>query len=278
MRNLLLFIWKYSFFFSFLLLESFCFYLVAKNNHYQQASVLNSTNRSAASVLKVRSDAEQYLYLKEENDKLAKENAVLWNHSLVSFSKIDDKQFEIVDTIYRQKYSYISSKIVNNSINRRNNMLTLNRGSNDGVSSDMAVICSNGVVGVVKDVSPNYCTVISLLHGSLSISAKIQKNGYIGPLEWDGTDHKYATLKDIPVHVALQKGNIIVTSAYSLSFPENVMIGTVESFQTKLGEFSYSVKVRLSTDFQKLSHVYIVNNLQRTEQETLEQKSMEDVQ
>lgn len=276
MRNLVLFIWKYSFFFFFIILEIVCFYLIIQNNRYQQASVVNSANSFVAGVSGVSSNIREYFYLKEENDRLARENATLWNHSLVSFNRLQSKELSVHDTIFRQKYTYLNSKVVNNSINRRNNIITLNRGRVDSVATDMAVMCSQGVVGVVKDVSANYCTVISMLHGSISISAKLKGNGYIGPLEWNGEDPQYATLTDIPVHVPLKKGQAVVTSAYSLSFPENILVGHVDSYEQKLGNFSYSVKVKLSTDFQKLSHVYIVKNLERTEQEELEALSTQE--
>jgi rod shape-determining protein MreC len=276
MRNLLLFVWKHSFAFLFLLLETICIYLVVRNNNFQRAGFVNSANEVSANVLKTSKNIEDYFYLKNENENLAKENAELRSHSLLSFSMLVDDQYTVNDTVYNQKYEYTSCKVVNNSINRRNNYLTLNKGAKQGIQHDMAVITSTGVVGVVKDVSENFCTVMSLLHSKSTISSKVKKNGFFGPLTWDGESFSYATLNDIPSHVQLVKGDTIVTSAYSLAFPENIMIGTVESFERKSGEFFFTVKIKLSTDFKKLSYVYVVNNLQKLEQEELEKKSETD--
>jgi len=273
MRNLILFIWKYYFYFTFLLLEIFCFYLVVNNNYYQRASFINSSNTVAANILRLSKNIKDYFYLKEQNEILAKENAQLRTHSFISFSKTVNDRFVVNDTIYRQKYIYTSCKVVNNSINRRNNFLTLNKGYNQGIKHDMAVITSTGVVGIVKDVSPNFCTVMSLLHSKTVISSKIKANGFFGPLTWDGENSNYATLNDIPTHVHLSRGDTVVTSAYSLSFPENIMVGTIESFERKRDEFFYTVKIKLSTDFKKLSYVYVVNNIQKEEQKELEKKS-----
>jgi rod shape-determining protein MreC len=187
-----------------------------------------------------------------------------------------DNKYMVNDTLYRQKYTYTSCKVVNNSTNRRNNFLTLDKGSNQGIRNNMAVITSTGVVGQVKDVSENFCTVMSLLNSKTTISSKIRKDGSYGPLTWDGADFRYATLHDIPTHVRLVKGDTIVTSAYSLTFPENIMVGTVESFERKSGEYFFTVQVKLSTEFKKLSHVYIVNNILKQEQEELEKKSEGD--
>jgi rod shape-determining protein MreC len=276
MRNLITFIWKHYFFFMFLLLEVLCTYLIVQNNYFQRASFINSSNQMSAKILKTSADVEEYFFLKNEIEKLARENAELRSRSLLSFAMVVDNKYMVNDTLYRQKYTYTSCKVVNNSTNRRNNFLTLDKGSNQGIRNNMAVITSTGVVGQVKDVSENFCTVMSLLNSKTTISSKIRKDGSYGPLTWDGADFRYATLHDIPTHVRLVKGDTIVTSAYSLTFPENIMVGTVESFERKSGEYFFTVQVKLSTEFKKLSHVYIVNNILKQEQEELEKKSEGD--
>lgn len=276
MRNLVLFIWKHYFFFLFLLLEALCIYLVVQNNYYQRATFINSSNGVAANILQTSTNVEQYFYLKDQNEKLAKENADLHAQKAGSFDITANKEFTINDTTYHQKYIYTSAKVVNISTNRRNNFLTLNKGTKQGIQNNMAVITSTGVVGQVKDVSENFCTVMSLLHSKTTINAKIKKDGSYGPLTWDGTDFQYATLNDIPTHVRLIKGDVIVTSAYSRTFPENILIGTVESFERQSGKYFYTIKVKLSTDFKKLSYVYIVKNIHKDEQEELEKRSESD--
>ena len=273
MRNLVTFIWKNYFFFLFLLIEVLCTYLIVQNNFFQKSSFINSSNQLSASVLKTSKDIEDYFNLKNENEKLVAENAELRSRSMLSFSILVNDQYTVKDTIYHQKYTYTSSKVVNNTTNRRNNYLTLDKGSKQGIKNNMAVITSTGIVGQVKDVSENFCTVMSLLNSKTTISSKIKKDGSYGPLTWEGEDFDHATLHDIPTHVRLIQGDTIVTSAYSLTFPESIMIGTVESFVRKSGEYFYTVKVKLSTDFKKLSHVYIVNNKLKQEQEELETKS-----
>jgi rod shape-determining protein MreC len=276
MRNLVLFIWKHYFFFLFLLLEVFCFYLVVQNNYYQRASIINSATTLSANLLKTSSGVEEYFYLKNENEILAAENAVLRSRSRESFSLTVNDEHIINDTAYHQKYIYTSAKVVNNSTNRRNNFLTLNKGSRQGIQKNMAVITSTGIIGQVKEVSENFCSVMSLLHSKSTISSKIKKDGSYGPLSWDGEDFRYATLNDIPTHVLLKRGDTIVTSAYSLTFPENLLIGTVESFEKESGKYFYTIKVKLLTDFKRLTYVYIVKNVQKDEQETLEMKSQID--
>lgn len=277
MRNLLLFIWKHYFFFVFLLLESLCIYLLVQHNYYQRASFINSSNKLSANVLKTSRNVQDYFYLKDVNELLAKENAELRTRLLESYSIVVNKWQPASDTLLRQKYVYTSAKVLNNSTNRRNNYLTLDKGSKQGVSRDMAVITNTGIVGEVLDVSDNFCTVKSMLHSQSIVNAQVKKDGSFGPLTWDGKDFEYVTLSDIPTHVHFVKGDTIVTSQYSQIFPENIRIGTVESWERKSGEYFYTVKVKLLTDFKKLTHVYIVNNLLRKEQEDLEKKSETEI-
>jgi rod shape-determining protein MreC len=276
MRNLVVFIWKHYFFFSFLLLETFCIYLLVQNNYFQRATFINSSNQLSANVLETSTNVKHYFNLKTENEKLAKENAELRSHSLISFSMLVNREYTVKDTVYRQKYGFTSAKVVNNSTNRRNNFITLDKGSKQGIEKDMGVITSSGVVGHVQNVSENFCTVMSILHSKTIVNSKIKKDGSYGPLSWDGDDYRYATLNDIPTHVHLVPGDTIVTSAYSKAFPENIMIGTVESFERESGKYFYTVKVKLSTDFKKLTYVYIVNNMYKEEQEVLEKRTESD--
>lgn len=273
MRNLITFVWRNYFFFLFLLLEVLSIYLVVQNNFFQRASFINSSNEMSASVMRTSAEVEEYFFLKAENDRLAQENAELRSRSMISFSMVVDDEYKVNDTAFRQKYVYTSAKVVNNSNNLRNNFLTLDKGSKHGIKNNMAVITSTGVVGQVKDVSENYCTVMSLLNSKTTISSKIKKDGSYGPLTWDGEDFRYATLHDIPTHVKLVRGDSVVTSSYSLTFPENIMVGRVDTFERKAGEYFYTVKVRLATEFNRISHVYVVTNKQKEEQEELEKRS-----
>jgi len=276
MKNVVLFVWRYYLFFLFLILETFAIYLIAQNSHYHNAEFINSANRVSAAVYKTYDDAMAYLNLKKVNQKLSEENAELRSRSEVAFFKYSKDTVAIKDTVYRQQYSFIAARVINNSTNKRNNYLTLNRGKLQGVEPDMAVIANNSVVGIVKDVSENYASVLSLLHKSSRISAKLKKSQYFGSLIWNGEDPKFANVLDIPSHVQLHVGDTVITSAYSAIFPEGVLIGTIEKFELKPGENFYFISVRLSTNFHNLSYVQVVRNMMKEEQQSLEGKSQND--
>lgn len=217
-----------------------------------------------------------YMNLKTTNHDLAYENAQLMNSLPGGLYDKAVQAIVVKDTLLIQQYSYIPAKVINNSTTRRNNYLTLNRGTTHGIQREMGVITGSGVVGIVKDVSEHYCTVMSLLHKNTRISAKFKHNNYFGSLVWDGTDAGVADLKDIARHVQLKKDDTIVTTNYSALFPENILVGTVLSFESKAGDNFYNIKVKLSANFSNITYVYIVNNILKKEQLELEAASVEN--
>jgi rod shape-determining protein MreC len=271
MRNLFLLLWKYNFFIFFLLLETFCGYLIIRNNNFQRTSLVNSTNRAAAKVNSVVSSITEYINLRTTNDALSRENSAL-KSLLPDVFYIDSALNHInSDTILKRQYAFMTAKVVNNSVNRRNNYLTLNRGSLQGVTQGMGVICSDGVVGYVKDVSEHFCSVISFLHKDAKISGKIKGTDYLGSMVWPGFDQTHGKFNDIAMHVKVAQGDTIVTTVFSKHFPEGIMVGRVEKVETSSGNNFQDITVKLTTPFGKLTYVYIVSNLMKEEQSALEE-------
>lgn len=271
MKNILLFVYRNHVFFVFLLLEVLAFVLIARNNEFHRASMLNSSNRLTGNIYRLNSEVTEYLKLKTVNTRLAEENAAL--RSLLMESQYDRGRMmvSVTDSLAAQQYTYIPAKVVNSSTNRRNNYITINKGLLQGVEPEMAVITSDGIVGIVKDVSKNYASVISMLHKNSSISVKLAGTGYIGSLVWDGGSPKRVQLTDIPNHVELYEGMEVVTSGYSAMFPSGIKVGKIVSFEIGPGENFYDIEVETSNDLSSVAIVYVVNNLMRLEQVELEQ-------
>ncbi len=276
MRVLFLLLWRNNFTLLFLALEAYCFYLLVQNNKFQNASALNAANAGVAETMEAVNYLKEYIHLKADNATLAEDNARL-RSSLKDASYENDTLLTAVnDTVRHQQYKYITAKVINNSVNRRNNYLTLNKGSEQGIKPEMGVICSDGIVGIVKQVSPHFCTVMSLLHKDSRISAKIKRNDFFGSLIWEGGSPFFASLKEIDKTVPVKTGDTIVTTAFSSIFPAGIMIGRVTNSRVAAGSNFHDIEVLLSTRFQKLSHVYIINNILKGEQQTLEENNKTD--
>lgn len=272
MRNLFLLLWKYNFLLLFILLQSISFYLIVDEQKYHQAAVLNSANATVAKVLETVNQVKKYLALSENNELLAIENAKLKALDSTKFFDLRTQQFTFKDTTYALQYTYTVAGVVNNSVSKRNNFLTLDKGSVNGIKPDMGVICAGGVVGVVKDVSEHYSTVQSILHSKTKASVRL-KSGFYGPLTWDGVNQQIATLGDIPANVKVVKGDTVITTSFSTLYPEGVMVGRVEKVEASTAGDVLKITVRLSTNFSNLSYVYIVNNKFKIEQQNLEAKT-----
>ncbi len=274
MRPLWLFLMKYYIFFLFLILEGFAVTMYINNTYYQRAVVVKATNQFTGFFFGMRSGVTQYFALKTINEQLAMQNASLLDHQEGSFIKTDNKVFVQNDTLYRQQYQYITAKVVENTVNRDANYLTLNKGARHGIKKEMAVICPGGVVGIVSEVSENFSSVMSLLHPKTRISAKLKRTDYVGTIAWEGGKSTVCKLKDVPTHVKLRAGDTVITSGYSVMFPEGIMIGCVRSYDVGKGNDFYDIEVNLSTDFNNIRYVYIINNLMKDELEQL-QKSQQ---
>ena len=270
MRNLLHFIVRFHFTILFVVIEIFCLLLLVNYNNYQKTQFLNSSNAISGGLYKKISSVTDYLALARTNEELSRENARLSNLLEASFKISVDSSYLYSDSLFQQQYVYRNAKIINNSVNKQLNYITLNKGSVHGIQREMGVVTSNGVVGVVKSVSKNFSTVISVLNSRLSISAKLKKNDYYGSLTWDGKDYRKAKLSDIPFHVPIQQGDTIVTSGYSATFPAGVLLGTVDEILSSSGGNFHEIVVLLSNDFKSLSHVKVIGDLLKTERIELE--------
>jgi rod shape-determining protein MreC len=279
MKNLFAFVIKHNFIFVFLFLQVICVWLMVHNNGFQGSHVLNSSNQAVANIYETAANTKEYFALKQENDKLALENSILRNFMKSNYAVLPLKEFKKNDTLYKQQYSYINAKVVNSSVNKRRNFLTLNIGSEQGVSQDMAVMASDGIVGIVTNVSRNFSSVMSLLHKDVRVNCQLKKDGSYGPLIWDGADYRFCLLTDIPTHSKISKGDTVITSELSGIFPEGIMVGTIESYERRRNESYYTAKVRLSADLKKVNHVSVIKNKFKTERDSLElntQKQIDD--
>jgi rod shape-determining protein MreC len=267
MRNLISFILKHYFFILFLLFEAVSFFLVYQTSYYQRGSMISSSNRVTGMLNDFYTSATGYFRLSKENEALAYENSVL--RSLVPADTVVYPPYDsaLRDTAYR----YISAKVISNSINKRNNYFSINKGSNHGITIDMGVISTRGVAGIITGVSDNFATGMSLLHKDSRISGKIKKNAQLINVIWEGGDYRTGKVIDIPTHLELFPGDTIVTSGNSFIFPEGLMIGTIKEYYVNRDQLFNTADLTFSTDFNNLYYVHVIENLNLEELDKLQE-------
>jgi rod shape-determining protein MreC len=272
MRNLWIFISRYNAFFLFIIFFTIGVYLTVKNNSYQRSVTLNSTNEVVGTAYERLNIFKRYLNLGMVNDSLAAENAKL-KSQLLGLTTIDTaKDVKVVDTVTNQDYTYLAAKVVKNSITLRNNVMTINKGTIDGIASGMAVIApQRGVVGFIRDVSAHLATIQSLLNKDTKISVTLKKNNAFGSLVWgDGNfDIKKAFIKEVPNHIKMYVGDTVVTSSFS-KFPAGILVGRISKANVATNDNFLSAELNLFTDFSTLQYVYVVKNKKAEEQKALE--------
>jgi rod shape-determining protein MreC len=276
MRNFIRFIIRNHFLLLFLSLEIVSFYFIFNYNQYHRNIYLSSSNQVSGFFYERFSSVIQYFDLKSTKEVLAQENAELRNQ-LEKQAYYTPSFLEITaDTITEQHYRYFSARVINNSVNKHFNYLTLNKGRNQGLRPDMGVISPRGLTGVVLNTSENYSTVISLLNTRLNISARLRETGFFGSLNWEGESYRHATLSGIPAHASPSIGDAVVSSGFSTIFPEDILIGTIDEINKDQGDGFYEIKVLLSVDFKNLQYVQVIEKMDAEEQRELEKLSEDD--
>jgi len=273
MQQLIYFIRKYKYFLLFILLQILAFNFTIQHHSYHQSKFVNSANFISGGFYNKINSINEYFYLKTENQLLNEENVELKNLLAKISLPSNDSLYSKTDTLHKiQKYNYTVAKVINNNYSKRNNVLTINKGSNKGLVSELGVINSKGIIGVVKNVSNNYATILSILNSSSRINVKLKNGNHFGSLIWNGEDYALVQIIDIPRQAKLKKGDTIITGGKSALFPEGINVGTVDDIIIKNHQYQ-KINVRLFNDMSAIGQVQIVKNLHKEELLTLEEKS-----
>ncbi len=271
MYTLIRFFQKHHLFFLFLLLEGIAVFLLVQNNYIQRISFVNATNSISGNIYEGISNWRDYLHLREINQQLLEENMELRNQLPDTYYDPDTTKVSVVNPFSLKRYTYTTATVINSTVNKQYNYITLDKGRKQGIEMDMAVICPDGIVGIVNGVSEHFTTVLPVINRNFRVSTKFKKNNIYGSLTWDGRSYRHAVLNEIPLHASVSVGDTLVVSGYSDSFPEGIPVGIVEKVEQKDGSF-YTIKVLLSTDFRKLYRVTAVKDEMKNERQTLEQQ------
>ena len=265
MRNLIDFITKYNHWFVFVILEVVSFVLLFKFNSYQGSVWFSSANVVAGKVYEVDAAVKTFFSLTKINQQLNARNLYLEQTVRKLAAQVHAQTGDSTWLFRTQKqvldnYRLIPAKVITNSLDKRDNFITINKGRADGVRPDMGVACGNGIVGVVYMVSEHYAIVIPVLNSKSNVSVTIRKRGYYGYLHWTGGAADLAYVDDIPRHAHFRLGDLVETSGYSSIFPPGIIVGQILHVYNSRDGLSYRVQVRLTTDFGNLRDVCVIDN------------------
>ena len=265
MRNLLEFLAKYNHWFLFLVLEVASLVLLFQYNSYQGSVWFSTANAVNGRILAWDAEIESYFSLTKANEELTQRNLYLEQQVRALAGKIteitqDSGWTKRGQMALLKDYRLIPAKVVSSTLNRHDNLITIDKGYEDGVRKDMGVVCGNGVVGIVYLTSNHYSVVIPTLNTASNISCAIHGRGYFGYLRWTGGDTKTAYVDDIPRHAHFRLYENVETSGYSSVFPPGILVGRIQHVYNSADGVSYRLQIVLSTDFGTLRNVCVIDN------------------
>jgi rod shape-determining protein MreC len=270
MNELFLFLSRSRAFILFAFLEVFALWCVYRFNNYGSAILFNTTSGIIAKSVTAQNSIIRYTKLNEVNEALAKENVRL-NAEVAKLNNLIPKDSTAsLDSSMTNRYSLLYAEAINFTTNQRNNYITINKGTKDGIEVGMGVISSTGIVGRVKMCTPNMALVTSILHSENLVSSKLKKTNKLGSVKWDGINPKEVEMLYVDVYEQIQKGDSVVTSDLNSVYPGNILVGTVKKVSKPSGAQFLQITINLSTDFKNLAYVYVVKNSLIVEQKTLE--------
>ena len=275
MQSVINFLIKHNHWFLLLVLEGISFVLIVSFNSYQGATMFTTANSVAGNIYMAISDVDSYFGLKSENATLQEHNRELLGE--VEMLRRELEALGDSSAVARLgkragAFSYYAASVVNNSINRIDNFITIDKGAADGLTTDMGVFDDRGVIGIVYRASDNFALVMPLLNSKSNLSCKIDGCNSFCSLQWQGGDTRYAHLVDLPQYATYEKGDTVITSGFSSFFPAGIPVGVIEETEEGDDEIFNRAKVRLFVDFSNIDKVYLVGNDRREEQILLEKE------
>lgn len=275
MRNLLDFFLRFSSWFVFAFYVVLSCVLLFQNNPYQHYVYFTSAGSVASAIYNTTSNVTSYFHLRDINEDLQHRNAMLELEMLSLKNQLQQyRELQYADSMSvvpaLSNYDFIIAHVINNSVSRPYNYITIEKGALDNIKPEMGVVDQNGVVGIVNVVAPHTARIISILNPNLRLSCKVKGSDYFGSLVWDGKSPREAVLEEMPRHVKFNKGDTIVTSGYSAVFPEGIPVGIIVNHEKEHNDNFYSLRIKLLTDFTQLSTVRVVSNKLRPELQKLE--------
>lgn len=261
-----------SLFVFFLFLQTIAVALIFSRNSLQRSWLAAQAATFNSWVSGYIDEGTSYLKLKQVNEDLVTQNKYLMQELYGNQKNATPVFRRVHDTIGGgQVYTFVDGDVVFNSINQKDNFLTINRGKRDGLQPNMGVIGANGVVGIVINTTSEYALVQSVLSiNKMKINGALKKSGYFGTLSWKGDDSRIMHLANVPKYVPIKVGDTVITDGKSSIFPQGVMIGKIAGYEVDNKTGFWDISVELSEKMGQVSKVFVIKNMKKAQIQKIE--------
>ena len=162
-------------------------------------------------------------------------------------------------------YDKVAARVIGKGSGNGFSTFTIDKGSRDGILVDMNVICGNGLVGLVTDVTDNTATVRSIIDGNSNVTGMLVTSSDTcnvrGDLEL--MDSGYIHLEYMQKDVDVSDGDMIVTSNISDKYIQGILIGYVKNITEDANSLTQSGYLVPAVDFERLTEVLVIMQLKK---------------
>ncbi len=250
----------------FLLLEGAAIIYYTHSSSYTQAKILALSSSFVGGIGGAWSDVTSYFTLRRTNKELLGRIIELEDEIALYKTHMSDSLLNVMSYNNESGVKYMAARVVSNSINKPQNYLIINRGLEDGVRTDMAVLTPNNeIVGYVVECTGRFSIVISVLNTSFRTSGRLESGSHAGSIGWSGESRYHVTMSELSKYADLSEGAKVITTEFSQIFPEDVTIGKVIGYELNETQTAYNVEIELASDISSLDKVLVVNNVASVE-------------
>lgn len=159
-------------------------------------------------------------------------------------------------------YEIINSTVINRNLGYFYDTLTLDKGENDGIKENRAVITNDGLIGKTIKVSKSTSTVKLLTSSTnksmVSVGIKTNNNYIYGILVSYNEKENYYTIQGITEVENIKIGDSVVTSGMSDVFPSGLLIGEVLEITKDNFDLEAIIKVKPSINVNNIDYVKVL--------------------
>jgi rod shape-determining protein MreC len=188
--------------------------------------------------------------LKDEISRLKIENGVT-NELLLENNRLR----ELLNFKKLQLPSAIAVQVIGKELSPASSTITINKGSNEDIQKDMAVITADGVVGRIQAVLPGTSKVHLITDPGSIVAVMVQRNREEGLLEGKLVN---CALKYVSYYADIQEGDLVVTSGLDGIYPKGIAVGTVTKVDKQEAVAFQSVVVKPAVRFSRLEEALVL--------------------
>lgn len=158
------------------------------------------------------------------------------------------------------QFNLVVARVIGRESATWTRIITIDKGSQDGIQKNMPVVTSRGLVGVVSEVGTVSSQVSLILDVRTSVGALVQRSRVAGIVEGNLSNPMQPNLTNIPHNEDVHEGDLIITSGLGGVYPKGILIGTIKETKLDRSGLLQVATIEPAVDFQRLEDVIIVSS------------------